>query len=115
MQYQLLIPLDSSNLLAKLDIDYHALLDYLIDNLLNTPYSVTTVTSLAYQVAYTTVYLDDINLDEASKLELYGLLASLLTDLRTLILDYQLSLADYLVSTVDFSERMVLLNLKPKV
>ena len=98
------------DLTDKLAIDLNALIDYLLGELPSFNNTTPALNSLAYRVAFTSVYLDDLVLTENDKLTIYDTLVSYLHELNKLVLESKIDVAKYVVSVVKITNNYLIVK-----
>ena len=98
------------DLTDKLAIDLNALIDYLLGELPSFNNTTPALNSLAYRVAFTSVYLDDLVLTENDKLTIYDTLVSYLHELNRLVLESKIDVAKYVVSAVKITNNYLIVK-----
>lgn len=98
------------DLTDKLAIDLNALIDYLLGELPSFNNTTPALNSLAYRVAFTSVYLDDLVLTENDKLTIYDTLVSYLHELNKLVLESKIDVAKYVVSAVKITNNYLIVK-----
>lgn len=98
------------DLTDKLAIDLNALIDYLLGELPSFNNTTPALNSLAYRVAFTSVYLDDLVLTENDKLTIYDTLVSYLHELNKLVLESKIDVAKYVVSAVKITNNYLVVK-----
>lgn len=94
----------------KLAIDLNALIDYLLGELPSFNNTTPALNSLAYRVAFTSVYLDDLVLTENDKLTIYDTLVDYLHELNKLVLESKIDVAKYVVSVVNITNNYLVVK-----
>lgn len=98
------------DLTDKLAIDLNALIDYLLGELPSFNNTTPALNNLAYRVAFTSVYLDDLVLTENDKLTIYDTLVSYLHELNKLVLESKIDVAKYVVSAVNITNNYLVVK-----
>ena len=98
------------DLTDKLAIDLNALIDYILGELPSFNNTTPALNSLAYRVAFTSVYLDDLVLTENDKLTIYDTLVSYLHELNKLVLESKIDVAKYVVSVVKITNNYLIVK-----